>query len=837
MPACAILVTVATSPLLAAAVGRVEHRITSDLIDGFSQWWQMPALVLAVAALGGFVLWVYRRDAAELPRSRGVPLVLLRLAGCAALVVAYLDLERTAEHEILFPSRVAVLVDSSASMTLAGRGPKQQPDAADQPEASRAFEARRILEEGGLLERLTRTHEVSIWRFDADAEPLTVLSDRREQHANPHDLESEPAPATHAGPEETWQERLVARGYETRLGEALLRSLDREPKEALAGVVVLSDGANNAGTDPAGAAVALAAAGVPILPIGIGSAALPANVRVADVAAPARVFPGDRFAVTAYLQPQGFSGQEARIELLEGSSDEPGQPGAPGGRVIDAIDVRLGNDGELQTVRFDVPGLATAGSRTVAVRVRPPPNDSSSNDDVAAVDIEVVDRVTQVLLMAGGPGRDYQFLRNTLGRDKSFAVDVLLGTARPGLSQDARKILDAFPPSAAALADYDVIVAMDYDWRLLDPAAQSRLERWVARESGGLLLVAGNVFMDAWLADQSSETLRNLHPVELRRSGIATDTPVGAEEPRPLRFTRDGEDAEFFWLAPSRIASQTLWSEFAGVYACYPATAAKPGATVFARAGRPGIPLTTDDPQAAVFFAGQFYGSGNVLYVGSGELWRLRGVETDAFDRLATQLLRHVAQGRLLRGSRQARLLVERDRYPVGATVVARIVMDEEVAPSLRPSMEVITPEGSTIRVPLRAEPTQPGQLQGSFVAGSEGAWRIGVDLGIDAGERLSKRIQSTLPDRELARPRLDRDLLDQLAAVSGGRPRFLNDRPWEAGDADQLAAAIPDRSRREYETGSPDGAFKRWLNGLLLALGVGSLCLEWVLRRLFTLA
>jgi len=51
------------------------------------------------------------------------------------------------------------------------------------------------------------------------------------------------------------------------------------------------------------------------------------------------------------------------------------------------------------------------------------------------------------------------------------------------------------------------------------------------------------------------------------------------------------------------------------------------------------------------------------------------------------------------------------------------------------------------------------------------------------------------------------------------------------------LAAGIPDRSRREYETGAPDGAFKRRLNGILLAMAVGLLCCEWILRRLVKLA
>jgi hypothetical protein len=814
--------TLSTAACLLASSERVQHRVTSGLIDGFSQWWQMPALVLALAAVVAFVLWMYRRDAAELPRGVGLLLAALRLGAIAAVTAAYLDFERTSEHEIVFPSRVAVLVDTSASMTLRDEGDGEAET------ASRSGRALEVLGAGGLLEALGKRHEVSVWRFDADAEPVAVLPT----------ADAAAASAAVASADETiagasdhdWRESLVARGYETRLGEALDRVLEHEPAGVLAGVVVLTDGANNAGLDPAGAVAALVKADVPVHAVGIGSDRLPANVRVADVLAPARVFPGDRFAVTAYLQPQGLSGQTVRVELAEVAGD--GGPAA--GRVIDTRDAVLGGDDELIAVRFDVPGLDAAGRRDLIVKVTPPPQDRAPEDDRQTAEVEVVDRVTQVLLLAGGPSREYQFMRNVLERDKSVAVDVVLGTAGKGSSQDARRILPAFPPTAEELAEYDVVVAFDFDWRLLDQAAQARLERWVSRESGGLVLLAGPIFMDAWLADTQTAGIRNLFPVELRRGGrLSGDAPGGGEEPMPLVFTRDGLDAEFLWLAASRIASQTIWSEFKGVYSCFDSGGPKPGATVYARVARPGAASTS--ASSPIYMAGQFYGSGNVFFLGSGETWRLRSLDDAIHERFVTQLVRHVSQGRLLRGSRRARLLVDRDRFAVGASVAVRLVMPEgEAGPT---SCRVTGPDGSVLRLPLEPERDRPGVFQSSFIAARDGAWRIDVDLPGTAGEQLSRRIQARLPDRELQRPRLERGVLEQLAARSGGTCRLLEVRPWTAADAAALAAALPDRSRREYETGAADVGFKRWLNGLLLALGAGLLCCEWIFRRLVRLA
>jgi hypothetical protein len=109
--------------------------------------------------------------------------------------------------------------------------------------------------------------------------------------------------------------------------------IDKEPPGVLAGVIVLSDGANNAGLDPAAAAAALVRSRVPVHTVGIGSDTLPPNVRVADLLAPARVFPGDRFSVTGYVQAQGLAGRKDGThgsiktgDAMEGLAHLPGFP-------------------------------------------------------------------------------------------------------------------------------------------------------------------------------------------------------------------------------------------------------------------------------------------------------------------------------------------------------------------------------------------------------------------------------------------------------------------------------------------------------------------------------
>jgi len=306
-----------------------------------------------------------------------------------------------------------------------------------------------------------------------------------------------------------------------------------------------------------------------------------------------------------------------------------------------------------------------------------------------------------------------------------------------------------------------------------------------------------------------------------------------------LEFTADGGDAEYLWLAAGADSSRRVWTEFPGVYACFPATDAKPGATVLARALPAGDGAGQPRP---IFFAAQPYAAGSVFYAGSGELWRLRTIGDACYERLVAQLVRHVSQGRLLQGSRRARLLVDRERYPVGGTIQVRLALADDALLSKvaaqPPRCRATGPDGVSVLIALVPDPTRPGTLQGSFVAAREGGWR--VDLEAVAGlidEPLVRRIQVQLPDRELARPKLDRPLLAQIADRTGGHSRFPAWDAWSIDDAEELAAVFPDRSRREYETGAADADFKRRLNTALLGMVCGCLFVEWIVRRLVRLA
>ena len=117
----------------------------------------------------------------------------------------------------------------------------------------------------------------------------------------------------------------------------------------------------------------------------------------------------------------------------------------------------------------------------------------------------------RVLLFAGGPTREYQFLRSFFVKQvdrKRMELSVLLQSGGREVVQDVPpdRLLKSFPPRldvgeknsnaddrSGNLAAYDVIIAFDPDWTKLTEEQGQLLEKWVGEEGHGLILVAGPV--------------------------------------------------------------------------------------------------------------------------------------------------------------------------------------------------------------------------------------------------------------------------------------------------------------------------------------------------------
>jgi len=823
--------------------------------------------ILPVAACVLFLLYVrlmYQKDSRELPGWLGWGLTLFRSAVFLALLILYLDPTWRTEREVVHPSRVALLVDTSLSM---GITDVNLPGTT--LTVSRAQLVAHGLEQTPLLDQLRQTHQVSVWRFDQEVKRLLQLERMAEsaktEQSGQQSSESGPtgSPNTSGEPptgqadstarqpasaqqptKPNWAELLRPVGNETRLGQSLRQLLIEERVAPLAGVIVISDGGHNAGPAPETVLPLAEEVKTPIFAIGVGSDKKPANVRVSDLLAPARAYPGDRLTITAYIQAQQLAKREAVVELLVRpvSTSSPQDVGT--GQLLESQRLILGADGEILPVKFEIPS-PEPGRGIYCVRVQPPTGDTDPTDNFRETEIEIVERKNKVLLVAGGPTREYQFLRNLLYRDKSTTVDIYLQVAQPGISQEADQILDDFPVLRQELYQYDCIVAFDPDWRQIGPQGAEVLESWVAEQGGGLILIAGAVHMGesvgGWIEDASLAKIRALYPVEFHRQLTFTSpTEYTAEHPWPLEFTRPGMEADYLWLGDTASASQEAWSQFPGVYSFFPVRGVKPGATVLARFSDPS---SGSGGEGAPYFVTQFYGSGRVFYMGSGEMWRLRAVDEKYFEMFYTKLIRHVSQGRLLRGSPRGVLLVGQEQYQLGNTVEVRAQLtNAQMQPLEAPSVQaqVLHVEtGSVQNLTLTADPARVGAFAGQFTAAKEGTYRLELPIPDSADERLVQTVRVRMPKLESETPQRRDDVLSRLTQGPEGGQYYLSFEEALQGTQDKpsLLSLLRDKTRNTVLLDAPNRPQKeQWLQ-VILAILCGCLFLEWTIRRLVRLA
>ncbi|MFG0264084.1 MAG: VWA domain-containing protein, partial [Rhodopirellula sp. JB055] len=576
--------------------------------------------------------------------------------------------------------------------------------------------------------------------------------------------------------------------------------------------------------------------------------------RVVDLEVPRRVYPGDKFVVASVLQATGTAPLEVDVELVDAldagdgsSAGEPGDSAAvsslPGGVVLETQRVKLEPDATLTDIRFEIEPQ-TVGRRRLAVRGVAPAEDRNATDNMQTARYEVVARKLRVLAIAGGPTREYRFVRNLLYRDESVQLDVWLQTGGKGMSQDADELLARFPETAEELFDYDAVVMFDPDWSAIDSASLDLMDRFLTQQAGGLVLVAGPVFHPKISGDRSdsrSSQIGAFFPVNLATRGpLLGGGRQGGSEAWPLQFTPESSQAEFLWVADSPEESFEIWEEYGGFYDYVGVKSAKPGAKVYAYFSDPTTEVSGSLP---IFMASQFYGAGRVFFQGSGEVWRLRAAGDRYFDSYYTKLIRWVSEGRLLRDSNRGVLLVDSDRAMVGQNITLRAVLvDDQFQPLTEPfvTAKLLAPDGKIkdLKLTPAADSPRGGTYTGNFVATKSGGYEIQLAVGDALDEQLLRQsVQVRLPTSELERPRRADDELMNLASATRGEYVPVDESTSMSDVQATLSEAIVPQSQVTLLAGTPDSAFTLRRNAVLMWLIASVLTFEWVTRRLHRLA
>ena len=859
-------------PPVAASAASSPVSVVGTQVD--SQSFQTTELDLPESTAGILLLFVglisllaltvrtSLRDSRFLSRPARIVLLVPRLVVLALVLFIVLNPQRRTQLSRVEKSRVGILLDTSLSMAFPAVDATLTPASADSTTAttsnvpnsdvsSRADAALQSLVNSGVLKELSRTHAVTVYTFDSQlAGPLAVASDETVRFVDTKNKDTESAdksalatvdldePSTDAANAieapaslTRWNTILQPRGAETRLGESLYQMIGQLSGRTLSGVVVVSDGRNNAGLDTEPARVRAERSGTRLITVGIGSQKPQINLWIAGMQLPTDVHQGDPFDINVVVQGTGSAGQKGTVRLFQQSADSDGKDR----RQVSEQPIDFVDDTLPVSLRFNQQ-LTVPGKYEFVVQIESSTGitEMTTDDNERRRTIEVTDRRMKVLLISSGPMRDYQFVRNALFRHSGIESDVWLQSVTDEnvgfVSQEAKTLLTKFPTTEAELFAYDVIVAFDPDWSRLSTEQQTFLNRWVSEHSGGLVIIAGEIFTPKLAQEPDAfRDVNVLYPVLLNRMLPDMQLTQRADEPWPVTLTPEGRTTDFLKIADATgNASVDLWSTFKGIYRSYPVRGVRDGAVVLIEYGNPRARTELGQPP---FLASQFYGTGRTVFVGSAETWRLREISPEGHQRFWTSLIREVGQGRRSRGTARGLLLLDRTEVAPGQPISIRAQLyDARLQPLVTDSvpMSIVDAEGRTISIPdrLHADGRGAGQYINSFRPPRSGAYRISVPVP-ESSDVLQTTIDVVVPNLEAQNPTQNVELLSNLTRETQGRYLSL-------AEIATLPSLLPDQSQPIIVD---EQLRTLWDRGWLMLLLVMLLAFEWIMRRVWRLS
>lgn len=717
-------------------------------------------------ALGTPVLIRYARVGRG---NRDRVLVALRLA--LLLLVAAVLARPILSVSTLVPleSFVGVLIDGSASMTVR-----------DVDGRSRAEQVLELLgtEEGGLLALLGERFKVRLLSFSEDTTRIESTG------------------------------ALTFSGQSSYLGRGIERAVDELATLPLAGLVVLTDGADNSGGSLDDMILELKARTLPVFTIGFGSERFERDIQISRVEAPRSVLQGSSLVVEVTLEQQGFAGESVILEVEDD------------GRIVSTQQVRFSDVGEAAVARVSFEA-SEAGPREFNFRVAPQRGEVVIENNQRSALIQVINRVEKILYFEGEPRWELKFLRRAVHDDDNLQLVVLQRTAenrflRFGLD-DEWELEGGFPTSREELFRYRALILGSIEASFFTYDQLRMIADFVSVRGGGLLMIGGhNAFSEGgWAGTPVADAL----PVVLGPAPGDDDerffsllkvalTPAGRTHP----VTR---------LASTEEGSEEVWKSLPLVSTFNPVSELKPGATSLLVGHGDGI------LGEQIVLAFQRYGRGRGLAWSVHDSWQWQmnadiPLEDMSHERLWRQIMRWLVSY----VPDPVNLASTSDQVEVGKQVmlVAEVMDEDYVAVNNADvTAEVVSPSGTVVQVPMRWTVEADGQYEGSFIAEEEGTYSVSYSAG--TGEAVlgdgKAFVRSAALGQEYFDAELRRPLLENLAEETGG----LYYRPRDASSVAQ------DLSIRGGGSMMID-RYELWDMPFLFVLAIVLLAVEWGLRR-----
>jgi hypothetical protein len=746
-------------------------------------------------------------------------------ASCDALTAAASELTKTGSllktspvHAVIDTSGVAAIKLKEALAQIAAERPEAQSQllelsqaiSALGPEIAKASsEARRLqdaadraladgndpavkaaLEKYAALDRAAIVGSI----LDGQATPAVQGQVRIVQYAFDTDLRELSSPLHPAQRNE-----LRKSATDTDLATPLIHLAERHAQDALAAVVICSDGRHTSGPPPEYAARLLAARGIAVHTLGVGSEEAPPDICVAALDGSQSVFIDELIRLTAHIKTTGCKGQKCILALTRGE------------QVVQSRELNIGQDGWTHE-EFEFPA-DRAGANVYVATIKPLAGEALTVNNSAETVVDVANDKLKVLLTDEFPRWESRYLASLLRRERKIVLDERWLMTGDNLGPKP----NALPADDKALEDYEVIVLGDIPAERLNEVDQKRLASFVSDRGGFLILLGGPRAMPQ---SYTTGPVADLLPI---RQQTASAAPIsGASEHARVKLDASATTHEITRILRDPVLNEKLWPALPELHWVARPAYAKPLATPL---------LVTDDGRKDVVVAVQNFGAGRVLYSGTDDTWGWRYKVADRVHAFFwSQAMRWGTSNRLSGG---VRLKIGCDRRQVRPGDSIEVLARPRDASGRTISTAIVSAEMGEAariqRIQLQPVPDSGGLYRGYFQNIEPGTHTIKVQVTSPGFEGIRQELQIIAREIagqegvELAR---DSNRLSAIARAGGGKYMDI----FEATELfKEFAAQGRDRTI-EYN-------YEIWASYPVLALLVLLLSAEWILRKRMGLA
>ena len=662
-------------------------------------WAGVAALLIVLVSL-----WRWRARL-SLPKSISLAcLQLLTLAlALAMLAQPVLEIEQIRPGD----NRVVLLVDTSRSMAMSDDG-----------QQSRLQAVSAQLEQGLLRDLADRGISVDIRTFDGEVS--------------------------------SWQQLLdVAAADATPLVEQLETQLRQASQQATAGMILVSDGADNSGDSDDIRLAELGVFGIPVHTIGVGSDSAGSDLQISAVNLPTSAMP--QASITADVTLGG--GSEPRSTTLKVYD---------GDRIIAAEDVELPGNNQLAQARISLP-TGDVGVRDLRFELDAAAAETNLANNSFRHTLTVAQDQPRVLYVEGEPRWEYKFARRALDDSGFLFLHGLLQTSvnktyRQGI-ESPEQLENGFPLNREELYSYQAVIIGSQEPAALSREQQQMLRDFVDLRGGSLLFLGGR----SSLADGGWQN-----------TPVADVLPVRLDElPQPsfirsqaeVHLTEAGERANWLNLSPDQESIELGFDQLPNIADYQLVGALKPGATAL-------LEVVGEQGQSPLL-AWQRFGRGKAFVLATGGTWRWQ-MQLPHQDMTHERFWQAMLREMIAEVPAQVSFDTDQSWYRDSDMVrVSATVRDADFLPtgSAKVRVQARDSSGQTQTIALRQVSGQPGRYEGEFQVESEGLVQLDMtgslgEAGLDPVRHFTRRDDGLL---EFFDTSLNRDMLERISASTGG--------------------------------------------------------------------